>query len=162
MNRRTTIMLTGMTLLGLAIAALPEVGFAQSSPLIGTWKFNLDKSKYTAGPAPRSSTLTYTQDGQNVRGTNQVIDAQGNSTTIVFMHIYDGQPHPTTGSPDFDASSYTRVDANTIIVSRFKAGKLVAINFGEVSQDGKSFTVTAASIDANGRPTKSISVFDKQ
>ena len=29
MNRRTTFTVTGMTLLGLAIAALPEVGFAQ-------------------------------------------------------------------------------------------------------------------------------------
>ena len=34
MNRRTTIMLTGMTLLGLA--ALPQLGFAQSDPFVGT------------------------------------------------------------------------------------------------------------------------------
>ena len=33
MNRRTTIMLTGMTLLGLA--ALPQLGFAQSDPFVG-------------------------------------------------------------------------------------------------------------------------------
>jgi hypothetical protein len=45
MNRRTAFILTGMTLLGLAVAALPQVGFAQSSPLIGTWRLNLDKSK---------------------------------------------------------------------------------------------------------------------
>jgi hypothetical protein len=37
MNRRTASMLTGMALVGLAIAALPQLGFAQSSP-IGTWK----------------------------------------------------------------------------------------------------------------------------
>jgi hypothetical protein len=162
MNRRTTLMLTGMALLGLAIVALPQPGFAQSSPLIGTWKLNLDKSKVTAGPAPRSATITYTQDGQNIRGTTQAFDAQGNAATVVFMRIYDGQPHPTMGSPDFDTSSYTRVDANTYITARFKAGKLVVIQTSEVSQDGKTFTVTGTSIDANGRPIKAISVFDKQ
>ena len=57
MNRRTTI-LTGMTLLGLA--ALPQVGFAQSSSLIGTWRLKVDKSKFNPGPPPRSATLTYT------------------------------------------------------------------------------------------------------
>jgi hypothetical protein len=94
MNRRTTI-LAGMTLLGLA--ALPQVGFAQSSSLIGTWRLNLDKSKFNPGPPPRSATLTYTQDGQNIRNTTQGIDAQGNTVSGVLMHIYDGQPHPSTG-----------------------------------------------------------------
>jgi hypothetical protein len=106
MNRRTTFTVTGMTILGLAIAALPQVGFAQSNPLIGAWKLNLDKSKF-GSPPPRSGTLTYTQDGQNMRSTAEGVDAQGNPTRVVFMHIYDGMPHPTTGSPVYDASAYT-------------------------------------------------------
>jgi hypothetical protein len=57
MNRRT---LTTIALLGLAVAALPQVGFAQSGSLIGTWRLNLDKSKFSPGPPPRSATLTYT------------------------------------------------------------------------------------------------------
>jgi hypothetical protein len=71
MNRRTTLVLTGMALLGLAAAALPDLGFAQSNPLIGTWKLNLDKSKFSPGTAPRSGTLNYQQDGQNIRNTGQ-------------------------------------------------------------------------------------------
>jgi len=78
------------------------------------------------------------------------------------MHIYDGQPHPTTGSPDFDASSYTWVDANTYIIGRFKAGKLVQTGTGVVSQDGKTYTNTATGIDANGRPANGVGVYDKQ
>jgi hypothetical protein len=111
MHRRnlTTVVLF---LAVLFATALPKSGFAQSSPLIGTWKLNLSKSKYSPGPPPRSGTLTYTQDGQNIKNTAQAIDAQGNSTAIVFMRIYDGQPHPTTGSPLFDASAYTRLDPN--------------------------------------------------
>src|SRR5438874_8048171 len=140
MNRRTACMLTTMTLFGLI--ALPQVSFAQSSPLIGTWKLNLDRSKYSPDPAPRSLTLKYEQEGQNIKNTSQGIDARGNPTTGALMHIYDGQPHPSTGSPDFDASAYTRVDANTIIWGRFKGGKLVAVGTGVVSQDGKTWTTT--------------------
>jgi hypothetical protein len=167
MKRHTTFMLIGMVLLGLAIGVFPEVGFAQSSPLIGTWRLNLDKSKFSPGPSPkfspgpspppRSLTLTYTQDGQNIRNTTQLIDAQGNSSSTVFLHIYDGQPHPTTGSPYYDASAYLRVGANTVIFSRSKAGKLVEIGTGVVSQDGKTFTVTTT--DEEGTD---VQVYDKQ
>jgi hypothetical protein len=161
MNRRTTFTVTGMTLLGLAIAALPQVGFAQSNPLIGAWKLNLDKSKF-GSPPPRSGTLTYTQDGQNMRSTAEGVDAQGNPTRVVFMHIYDGTPHPTTGSPVYDASAYTRVDANTVIYSRLKAGKLVLIGTLVVSPDGKTLMGPQTGALANGQPGNTILVYDKQ
>ena len=161
MNRRTTLMLTAMALLGLAIAALPQVSLAQSSPIIGTWKLNLDNSKLV-GLALRSSTLTYTQDGQNIRSMAEGIDAQGNPTTVVFMHIYDGLPHPTTGSPVYDASAYTRVDGNTLIVARFKAGKLVQVGTLVVSQDGKTLTGPSTGTQANGQPGSTILVYDRR
>jgi hypothetical protein len=51
MNRRTPLMLTGLSLLGLAIATLPHASFAQSDPFPGPWQLNLAKSKYSpAGP----------------------------------------------------------------------------------------------------------------
>ena len=161
--RRTTFILRGMTLLGLAMASSSQLTFAQSNPLIGTsWKLNLDKSKYIAGPAPRSVTLNITQDGQNVKDTVQVIDAQGHASTGVVIHAYDGQPHPATVSPDYDATVLTRVDANTLIFNRLKAGKLVATGTFVVSPDGTMLTISTTGIDRNRQPLKSIAVYDKQ
>ena len=162
MNRRTASMLTGMVLLGLAAAAVPQLAFAQNSPQIGTWKLNLQKSEYILGPAPRSRTLNITQDGQIVRDTVQTIDAAGNVSTSVVMHVYDGQPHPATGFPDFDATVITQVNDNSLIASRLKAGKLVQVGTFVISQDGKTVTVSIAGIDVNRQPVKSISVYDKQ
>ena len=162
MNRRTAFTVTGMTLLGLAIAALPQVGFAQSNPLIGAWKLNLDKSKYSSGTAPRSLTLNYQQDGQNIRNATQGIDAQGNPFTVVLMHVYDGQPHPSTGNPDYDASAYTQVDANTLILARFKAGKLIAVGTIVKSPDGKTATNNTTGLGSGPGSGTSIEVFDKQ
>jgi hypothetical protein len=161
MNRRTALM--SIALLSLVACAFPQASFAQTNPLMGSWKLDLTKSKYTPGSAPRSQTITYGQDGQNFKATTQSINAQGNAATTVFMHIYDGQPHPTTGSPVFDASTYLRVNGNTIIFSRSKAGKLVSTGTNVVSADGKTLTVTTTGIlDANGLAGTNTAVYDKQ
>ena len=106
--------------------------------------------------------MNITQDGQNVKDTVQVIDAQGHASTGVVIHAYDGQPHPATVSPDYDATVLTRVDANTLIFNRLKAGKLVATGTFVVSPDGTMLIITTTGIDRNGQPLKSIAVYDKQ
>jgi len=158
MNRRT---LTTIALLGLVSTALPQAGLAQSNPLIGTWKVNIEKSKFT-GTAFRSQTNTYQQDGQNIKGTVQIVDAQGKTTTTVLLHIYDGQPHPLTGNPNYDARSYTRVDADTLISASMKAGKLVQVATIVISSDGKTFTTTNTGIQPSGLMGTNIQVYEKQ
>jgi hypothetical protein len=79
---------------------------------------------------------------------------------LLFRHIYDGQPHPTTGSPDYDSSSYTRI-GNTINIVRFKQGKVVEIGQA-VIVPGKTYTLTLEDIDANNQVTHSVGVYDRQ
>jgi hypothetical protein len=160
MNRRSTLMLTGITL-GLAVAAFPQVSFAQSDPFVGTWQLSLAKSKYSPGPSPKSSTVTVQAVGQNHKLTAVTIDAEGKQTSLENTRIYDGMSHPVTGNPSYDAASFTRVDAYTIIISYSKAGKLVRTATNVVSQDGKTITATATGTDARGQ-VYNITVYDKQ
>jgi hypothetical protein len=53
-----------------------------------------------------------------------------------------------------------RVDANTIIFSRSKAGKLVLVGSAVVAQEGKSFTTTT--ITTVGKGGIDIAVNEKQ
>ena len=162
MNGRIALM--SVTLLSLVACAFPQASYAQTRPLIGTWKLNLEKSKYAPGAAaPRSSTITYQPDGQNIKATQQTIDAQGNAITLVSMQIYDGLPHPVTGSPIYDATAYLRFAGNTIVFSRTKAGKLVATGTSVVSQDGNTLTTTLmGGINENVQLFNVIQVYDKQ
>jgi len=153
MNRRT------VALVGLAIVALPQLGFAQSNPQIGTWKLDLVKSKY---PPVRSLALNIRQDGKTMIDTVEIIDVQGNTSTGVVMHVYDGLPHPATVSPDYDATVLTRVDANTLIFNRLKAGRLIQVGTFVVSQDGKTLTIASTGLDGKGQPLNTIAIFDKQ
>lgn len=145
-----------------AIAVSPQVTFSQSDPMIGTWQLNLAKSKFSPGPPPRSLSHTLQGEGENRKFTTASVNAAGIPGGIATMHIYDGMPHPSTGSPNFDATAYTRIDANTIILSRLKAGKLVQVETVVVSADGKTWTATRLGIDANGRQINDIAVYDKQ
>ena len=161
MNRRTIIVF-GLLSAAFAMAA-SQVGLTQSNLLIGTWKLNLDKSKFNPGPPPKSQTLNFEAAGQDLKNTVETIDAQGQVTPkIVFMHIYDGKPHPTTGIPAFDATTYTLVDARHVNWVRSKADKAVQTGSNEISSDGRTFTVTTEGTGANGQPISSVSIYEKQ
>jgi hypothetical protein len=59
-------------LLATAIVVLAVVSgslFAQSNPLVGIWKLNVEKSKYNPGPAPKSLTRTVEPNGDGVKDT---------------------------------------------------------------------------------------------
>jgi hypothetical protein len=148
--------------LGIVVAlGLTLPAFGQGvDPLIGTWKMSVEKSTVIGVPPVKSETLVVTRDGKDFIDTAEGVDAQGQSFTIVFRHIYDGMPHPTTGNPDYDSTTYTRV-GNTINGIRFKQGKPV-----EVAQivivPGKTWTTAAEGITAKGQPYHWLLVFDRQ
>ena len=161
MNRRT---FTTTALLGLAVAtALPQAGLAQSNPLIGTWKLNLAKSKYSPGPPPRSGTTIFQAVGQGLRITTEGIDAQGNPTkTDTGVISFDGKSYPYTGSPAFDATSYKQVNASTFEFTRTKAGRVVQTSTMVFSADGKSRTLTTTGVNEKGQQINNVYVYDKQ
>jgi hypothetical protein len=162
MTRRTIFMLTGMTLVGLAFAASPQIALAQSDPFEGIWQLNLAKS-YLTGPnaGTKSGTWYFHGEGQNRKLTVVSINAQGNPVSSVYMQFYDGQPHPQMGNPNYDANATTRVDAHTIDFSLTKAGKAVLTGALVVSQDGKTLTATGKGTGADGREYNDVLVLDK-
>ena len=143
-------------------SALLDVGFAQNDPLAGTWKLDLTKSKYSPGPPPRSATLTYRPEGQNLRRIAEGVDAAGKETKSEWVHIYDGKPYPTPGVDAYDTSAYTRVDARTVNFTRTNAGKQIQTGSIVVSADGKTMTITTSGTNPAGQPVNNVAVYNKQ
>jgi hypothetical protein len=160
MNRRT-FAISSAFLAVLFATALPQVGFSQSNSMVGTWKINLAKSKYSPGPAPRSATLKYQAEGQNLKRTNEGTDAEGKPANNEWVIIFDGQSHPSPG-PGYDASVYTQIDPDNFHFTRLKAGKIVQTGFGVLSRDGKTFAVTTIGSGPNGEQINNVAVYDKQ
>jgi hypothetical protein len=162
MNRRTTFMMAAA--LGVAVAALPQVGFAQSiDPWMGTWKIDLAKSTFSPGPPPRSQTLTLEKEGQGERLTVETIDAQGNPAKLVVSRPHlDGKPFPVMGVAAFDAEALKTVNDSTAWIIRTKGGKIVSTIVSVISADGKTFTDTITGVNASGQPFYNVAVREKQ
>ncbi len=129
----------------------------------GTWKINLEKSKYTADhPAPKNLTLNIQEQGGGIKLNVSGEDAQGSPIHIEYSAKYDGKDYPETGSPTADTVALRRVDADTIEVVNKKGGDIVSTVQSVVSKDGKTRTSTWTGKDAKGVPETWTSVFDKQ
>jgi hypothetical protein len=154
------------TAIGIFAALVLAVGpqaFAQTDPAVGTWKLNLAKSKFTPGPAPKSQTIIVEAMGQGMlRASVGGVDAQGRPTKGLFVLGFDGKPYPVTGNPAFDAASYKRIDAQKTEFTRTKAGKLIQTGTNVMSADGRTLTVTANGVNANGQQVNNVAVFEKQ
>jgi hypothetical protein len=151
-------------ILACALAGILGVpAFGQGvDPMIGTWKLNVEKSTFVGAPAPKSWTITFTQlpgEGQNLAATLDYLDAQGRSGKFVYTMIIDGQPHPTTGSPNYDASAFIRF-GNTINQVDFKNGK--AVSAGQARfESGNTYTFTSEGNYA-GQPQRRVLVWERQ
>jgi hypothetical protein len=67
-----------------------------------------------------------------------------------------------TGNATSDGIALKRVDASTFTSELKKGGKVVATVRNVVSADGKTMTTTNTGTNAQGKPTKSVVVYDKQ
>lgn len=145
-----------------AVACAPV--FAQNDPALGTWKLNVEKSKYNPGPAPKSLTRTLEAQGDNVKYSFEGVNAEGTGVAYSFTVAYDGKESPITGSMPggADAISIKRIDANTLEATLTKAGKVIGTAKSQISQDGKVTTVTAQGTNGDGQATTSSAVYDKQ
>ncbi|MCU1338994.1 MAG: hypothetical protein JWO19_4575 [Bryobacterales bacterium] len=132
-----------------------------ADPVVGTWKLNVAKSKFSPGPAPQEETRTYEARGDGIRVTVRTIAANGHSTTVNIAANYDGKDYPVTGSSDYDAIALKRTSDRTAEGMLLHAGKLVATSTREVSPDGQVLTITYKTSD-NQDPINNRAVYDKQ
>jgi hypothetical protein len=70
-------MCTRFVLLVLALLTVSVGLAAADDPLVGTWKLNLAKSKFSPPPPPQDTTIKYEPDGANgIKVTAEITDAQ--------------------------------------------------------------------------------------
>jgi hypothetical protein len=156
-------------LLMLFVGALLTVGFSglasaagAPDPAVGTWTLNLAKSKFSPGPAPKSSTRTYVQTAQGLSMTVKGANADGSAISIQTTFKYDGKDYPYSGSPIFDSLSLKRVNGTTVKSVLKKDGKAVGTTTRTLSDHGKVLTVSTQATDPKGVHHDDVAVYDRQ
>ena len=151
-----------------AIALFAVVGsslvYAQSNPLVGTWKLNVTKSKFDPGPAPKSLTRTVEAQGDGVKYMFDGVAADGKPVAYSFSVKFDGKDNPIMGSmpSGADTISAKRIDANNFEATLKKGGKVIGTSKVTVSKDGMVTTVESKGTNAAGVKTHDVQVYDKQ
>ena len=129
---------------------------------IGTWKLNVDKSKYTPGPPPKSATITYEDTSDGIKRTGESVDAEGKTISFSYTAKYDGKEYPVSGSDLYDTITLKRINEHTIDATLKKSGKVVSSARRTVSKDGKVMTLTIAGTNGKGQKMKNVAVYEKQ
>ena len=81
----------------LGLTSIVALGQAKPDPkmLMGTWKLNVEKSKYTPGPAPKSETLTWKPSATGFDFTVDSVNAEGKPTQQRASGNFEGKPYAT-------------------------------------------------------------------
>jgi hypothetical protein len=157
-----TKVLVSFTLLLLAAIAITSSARAADDPNNGTWKVNLDKSKYNPGPAPKSATSTIKIENGAETYSSEIVSAAGVTTTTSFTAKLDGTDGPTTGNPYGDTIAVKHPSPNHLIAIIKKGGKVTMTVHVTVSADGKTRTASYSGKNADGKQVHDVVVSDKQ
>ena len=146
------MMLATMLFAGTAFAA---------DPIVGTWKLNVAKSKFSSGNELKAATRVYSEANGLYTLEQKLTGADGKETSYRVQYS-DGKDIKQSAGGPFDTSHAKKVDANTWDFDLKKDGKVIGHVHRVVSADGKTLTVHNTGTMLNGATGDQTLVFDKQ
>jgi hypothetical protein len=139
------------------------VGIAAADQHSGTWKMDPAKSKFSPGPAQKSLTVKIESDEKGIKVDAQGVNGDDSPLHAQYEAKFDGKDYPATGLPSgADTVAVKRVNANTIVTTQKKAGKVIMTVTSKISADGKTRTSEFKGTDAQGHEVHNVVVSDKQ
>ena len=151
-----------MILSAAVLAAAVPANAQSTDPFMGTWRLNVQKSKYSPGPVPKSIVTIYEPAGKGLK-VSVTNESAGGQIQYSYTSNLDGTDSPVTGNnPNADTVAVRRIDARTLEVVSKKGGKVTVTQRNALSADGKSRTVTTTGTDPQGQKVNNVAVFEKQ
>lgn len=131
-----------------------------SDTVMGTWKLNEAKSKFSPG-ATKNTTVVYAPAGDQIKVTTDGTDADGKAVQSEWVGKFDGKDYPLTGDPS-STRAYKKINDRTLELTNKKDGKVMTTGRAVVAADGKSRTVTIKGTTSDGKKVDYTAVYDKE
>jgi len=145
--------------LGIAITVTVALGADNS---LGTWKLNMEKSKFTPSAPVKSLTTTREASDDGVKVTTTGERADGTPINASYTAKYDGKEVPVTGAP-YDSIAIKQVNASTLTATQKNSGtKYNTTARAVISKDAKTMTVTVRGTGTDGGGVSYTMVYEKQ
>jgi len=170
---RARLLVVTCTAFALQFAIAPPLGALSSAPLgvqqrstaeappqlIGTWRLNVAKSKYSPGPPLRSETRVYTRRADGVHGVVSRVHADGRPEKFEYMANF-GKDIMVTGIPEYDSVTLRKVDDLTSDAVLSHAGTVYGVARRTIAADGKTMTITFDR-KSSETPVHNVAMYDK-
>jgi len=127
--------------------------------LIGTWRLNVTKSKYSPGPPLRSETRVYTKGPDGVKGVVSRVYGDGRTEKFEYMANF-GKDLMVTGIEEYDSVTLRKVDELTSDAVLSHAGTVYGVARRAISADGKTMTITFDR-KSTETPVHNVAVYDR-
>lgn len=166
MRHASRVLAVGLALVGLTAPAISgQAGAAIDKSYMGTWKLNVAKSKYQPGPAPKESTRIHEDRGSGfVLVITDTVNAQGQKTHGAYVYKPDGKEYPQAGlnQTTVQTIALIAVDPYTVTFTTKNDGKTTGTGKRVVAKDGKTMTIETKGTNAQGQPTSTFAVWERQ
>jgi len=129
---------------------------AADSLFTGTWKLNVEKSKFSPGPATQSETVTIQPDG---KVAVEEVNGAGQPESWSYTPT-EGTPATITGLPD--STVVEKKVGDRTIEHTWKMGESNMTGHGVLSNHGKMMTYTLQGKNGKGQPIHNVLIFEKQ
>ena len=126
----------------------------------GTWILNLEKSSYESVLPPKSSVSRLKRVGDAWEGSQEVVDQEGEVSSVDLRFKFDGQDYVVNGAPN-TTWAFTKVDRFTYDLVVKRNGSIVAKARTVVSRDLKTRTTTSQATGPDGRTLTNIAVYER-
>src|SRR5688572_11386614 len=124
------------------LATIAALGLSGADNSIGTWKRNVEKTKYNPPPPSPFKSQTIMRDAVDggVKVTSKGQRMNGTAVETTYTVKYDGKAVLVSGTgSSFDTISMKQIDANTFTSeTRKTGGKYHTIGKTVISSDGKT------------------------
>jgi hypothetical protein len=139
--RLLALVFFGATILLAQPHLLAQAAAAADDPLVGTWRLDVAKSKYSPGPPLKGETRIYTRDGAGIRGRIDRQYADGRREVIDYRADLDREV-PVSGTKAYDAVRLKKIDDRTTEGVLSHGGRVFGFSRRVLSADGQTMTIT--------------------
>ena len=158
---RFLLLTVSLIVFGVAVQAQKAAAPQKDLKLAGSWKLNLEKSKYAATTAPKNPVIhTWWWDGDALKHKVERLDDKGGVAGVggQWTATFDAKDH-LSGGEDKSRVSLKRIDAYHTEMTEGVPGEPQSHFQQEVSKDGKTLTITRK---VDGKDGQDVMLHDRQ
>jgi hypothetical protein len=144
------------------LAQPPAVVASVSSPLLGSWALDIERSQIPPEARPKSVTITYSDVGdEKWHETVDIVGADGHRINAAGTFPLNGSAARSEGYPNVDTVAAKMSAPNVIVMAFYKEGMPRNTRTYTVAEDGRSMTETIVWLNLNGKPEITTNRFNR-